>query len=106
MGSRGFGVPGRMGDTDQPWEHKWKDGKLEPQHSDNPAASAPAAAVHCSIWDFARFALFHLNGARGEGRLLKPETFTRLHTPPAGQDYAMGWNRLDRNWAEGYTLSH
>jgi hypothetical protein len=38
--------------------------------------------------------------------LLKPATFTRLHTPPPGQDYAMGWNRLDRNWADGYTLSH
>ena len=106
MTSSGFGVPGTIGDTDQPWGHKWRNGKLEPQQQDNPAAIAPAAAVHCSIWDFARFALFHLHGARGEGRLLKPETFTRLHTAPPGQDYAMGWNRLDRNWADGYTLSH
>jgi CubicO group peptidase (beta-lactamase class C family) len=106
MTSSGFGIPGTLGDTDQPWGHKWKNGKLEPVQQDNPTAIAPGGAVHCSIWDFARFAIFHLNGARGEGRLLKPETFTKLHTPPTGQDYAMGWNRLDRNWAEGYTLSH
>jgi CubicO group peptidase (beta-lactamase class C family) len=106
MTSSGFGVPGTIGQIDQPWGHKWKNGKLEPQQQDNPPAIAPAAAVHCSIWDFARFTMFHLHGARGEIRLLKPETFTRLHTPPAGQDYAMGWSRQDRNWANGYTLNH
>jgi CubicO group peptidase (beta-lactamase class C family) len=106
MTSSGFGVPGTIGQTDQPWGHKWKNGKLEPQQQDNPPAIAPAAAVHSSIWDFARFALFHLHGARGQSALLKPETFTRLHTPPEGQDYAMGWSRQDRSWAEGYTLSH
>ena len=106
MTSSGFGVPGTIGQIDQPWGHKWKNGKLEPQQQDNPAAIAPAAAVHCSIWDFSRFAMFHLHGARGQSALLKPETFTRLHTPPAGQDYAMGWGRQDRTWADGYTLSH
>jgi CubicO group peptidase (beta-lactamase class C family) len=106
MNSSGFGVPGIIGQIDQPWGHKWKNGKLEPLQEDNPAAIAPAAAVHCSIWDFARLAMFHLHGARGQGALLKPETFTRLHTPPAGQDYAMGWQRQDRSWADGYTLSH
>jgi hypothetical protein len=30
----------------------------------------------------------------------------RLHTPPAGQDYAMGWVRLERSWADGYVLNH
>jgi hypothetical protein len=50
--------------------------------------------------------MFHLHGARGQSALLKPETFTKLHTPPPGQDYAMGWLRQDRTWADGYTLSH
>jgi CubicO group peptidase (beta-lactamase class C family) len=90
MTASGFGVPGTIGQIDQPWGHKWKNGKLEPLQEDNPPAIAPAAAVHCSIWDFSRFAMFHLHGARGQSALLKPETFTRLHTPPAGQDYAMG----------------
>jgi CubicO group peptidase (beta-lactamase class C family) len=106
MNSTGYGVPGIVGQIDQPWGHKWKNGKLEPLQQDNPAAIAPGAAVHCSIWDFSRFAMFHLHGARGQSALLKPETFTRLHTPPAGQDYAMGWSRQDRSWADGYTLSH
>lgn len=106
MNASGFGVPGTVGQIDQPWGHKWKAGKLEPQQTDNPAAIHPAGGVHCTIWDFVRFAMFHLNGARGEGRLLKPETFVRLHTPPAGQDYAMGWVRLERSWADGHVLNH
>jgi CubicO group peptidase (beta-lactamase class C family) len=106
MNSSGFGVPGTIGQIDQPCGHKWKDGKLEPQQTDNPAAIHPAGGVHCTIWDFVRFAMFHMNGARGEGRLLKPETFLRLHTPPAGQDYAMGWVRVERSWADGYVLNH
>jgi CubicO group peptidase (beta-lactamase class C family) len=106
MTSSGFGAAGTMGDIDQPWGHKWKNGKLEPQQIDNPPAIHPAGGVHSSIWDFSRFVMFHLNGARGEGRLLKPETFERLHTPPAGQEYAMGWNRQDRGWAQGWTLNH
>jgi CubicO group peptidase (beta-lactamase class C family) len=106
MTSTGFGIPGTVGQIDQPWGHKWKNGKLEPQQQDNPPAIHPAGGVHCTIWDFARFAMFHLHGARGEGRLLRPETFTRLHTPPEGQDYAMGWSRLERSWADGYVLNH
>ena len=102
----GFGVPGTIGHIDQPWGHKWKAGKLEPQQQDNPAAIHPGGGVHCTIYDFARFALFHLHGARGEGRLLKAETFKRLHTPPSGQDYAMGFIRAERSWADGYALTH
>ncbi len=106
MTMSGFGVPGTVGQLDQPWGHKWKNGKLEPQQVDNPPAIAPAAGVHCTIWDFARFAMFNLNGANGEGRLLRPETFSRLYTPPAGQEYALGWSRQDRVWAQGHTLNH
>jgi CubicO group peptidase (beta-lactamase class C family) len=102
----GFGVPGTIGQIDQPWGHKWKSNKLEPQQSDNPPAIAPGGAVHCSIYDFVKFAMLHLNGANGEARLIKAETFQKLHTPPAGQDYAMGWSRQDREWAKGYTLNH
>jgi CubicO group peptidase (beta-lactamase class C family) len=102
----GFGVPGTIGQVDQPWGHKWKGGKLEPQQTDNPPAIAPGAAVHCAIYDFARFALLHLNGASGEPRLLKRETYEKLHTPHAGQEYSLGWNRQDRNWAKGWTLNH
>jgi CubicO group peptidase (beta-lactamase class C family) len=74
---------------------------------DNPPAVWPAGGVHSSIWDFARFVTFHLQGARGEGRLLKAETFSRLHYPPEGETYAMGWLRGRADWADnGYTLTH
>lgn len=106
MTSSGFGIPGTIGQIDQPWGHKWRNGKLEPQQQDNPPAIHPAGGVNSTIWDFARFAMFHLHGARGEGRLLRPQTFTRIHTPPAGQEYALGWSRLERSWADGYALNH
>lgn len=106
MSMSGFGVPGTIGQVDQPWGHKWKNGKLEPQQADNPPAIAPAAGVHCSIWDFARFAQFHLRGARGDAQLLKKITFDILHEPHPAQDYAMGWRRLEREWAKDYVLMH
>ena len=74
--------------------------------ADNPPAIAPAAAAHCSIEDFARYAAWQLAGDRGDGWLLKPESFTKLHTPPEGQDYAMGWAVTKRKWAGGVTLMH
>ena len=30
----------------------------------------------------------------------------RLHTPPAGGDYAAGWVVVTRSWAGGAALSH
>lgn len=106
MSMSGFGVPGTTGQVDQPWGHRWKNGKLEPQQIDNPPAVAPAAGIHCSIWDFARFAQFHIQGARGENKLLKRITFDILHTPHPDQDYAMGWRRLEKDWAKDYALMH
>ena len=106
MTMSGFGVPGTMGQIDQPWGHKWRNGKLEPMQQDNPPAIGPGGIVHSSIFDFTRFALLHLQGARGIPRLLKAETFSILHTPPEGQTYAMGWMRQDRTWANGWTLTH
>lgn len=104
----GFGMPGSPGQVDQPWAHKWRNNRLEPQQLDNPPAIWPGGGVHCSIWDFSRFVAFHLAGARGEGRLLKAETFSALHYPPEGDEpYAMGWLRGRPEWADGgYTLTH
>lgn len=60
-----------------------------------PILTAPAGSIRCSIGDLARFAAFHLDGLRGKARVLKPETYRRLHTPPAvpnGEEkYACGW---------------
>jgi len=59
-----------------------------------------------NIADFARYAAWHVAGARGHGWLLKPESFHKLHTPPDGQEYAMGWAVTKRRWAGGTALMH
>lgn len=119
MRSAGFGAPGTPGREDQPWGHQMIGGQIKaiaPGPSpgpDNPAGIGPGGIVHCSLDDLARYALFHMRGARGEGsllsgegHLLKPESFRRLHTPPPGQKYALGWGIAERPWAKGVALTH
>jgi CubicO group peptidase (beta-lactamase class C family) len=103
MDSAGFGPPGKVGAVDQPWGHTRKLTTIQPLQSDNPPAIAPGGRVHCSLDDLARFTIFHMQ--RGGG-LLKPETLVKLHTPPAGSDYACGWVVLKRGWAGGNALTH
>ena len=38
--------------------------------------------------------------------MLTNATMQRLHTPPAGGDYAAGWIVTDRSWAGGTALTH
>jgi CubicO group peptidase (beta-lactamase class C family) len=46
-------------------------------------------------------------GERGESKLLKAESFKKLHTALAdNHDYALGWIVLQRPWAKGRTLMH
>jgi hypothetical protein len=71
-----------------------------------PPAIGPAATVHCSIADLAKYAAWQVAGARGEGTLLSPESFQKLHTPPSEQEYAMGWAVTRRRWAGGTALMH
>jgi CubicO group peptidase (beta-lactamase class C family) len=54
----------------------------------------PAADVHCSIGDFARYAALHLRGLRGQDGVLKAETVRHLHAPPEDgtSHYACGWH--------------
>ncbi len=110
MTAAGFGAPASPDKVDQPWGHLFLLGKLSPippgPGADNPAAIGPAGTVHCSIGDYAKYAAFHLQGANGKGKLLKAETFTKLHTPVSGQDYALGWIAVERDWAGGRALTH
>jgi len=106
MNSAGFGAPGAIGTLDQPWGHSRSAGKTTPVQSDNPPAIGPAGTVHCSLDDLARFVIFHLQRGQGTSSLLKPETFRKLHTAPAGGDYACGWLSLERGWAGGKALMH
>ena len=61
--------------------------------SDNPPAIGPAGTVHISLRDWLLFAQDQLDGEHGQGKLLKPESYRRLHTAVA-QNYAMGWGVL------------
>ena len=110
MTTAGFGAMGTSGRIDQPRQHRIKDGKLsavEPGRlSDNPPVIGPGGTVHCSIKDWAKFVGAHLEGAKGEGALLKSETFGVLHTAAFGGTYAPGWVITKRDWAGGEVLTH
>ncbi len=91
----GFGPPGTPGKLDQPWGHKEEAGKLvalDPTSADadNPPALGPAGTIHIALKDWLLFAQDQLDGVHGRGKLLKPETYRKLHTPVA-ENYALGW---------------
>lgn len=124
MTSCGWGSPGADAPKDeiaQPWGHG-KNGKpISPRPAkdgsgpDNPPAITPAGRLHCTIADWAKYIALHELGGklnpRRECKLLKPETYERLQTPPDTiGDYAYGWIRTERPWAgperERYVLTH
>ncbi len=108
MTSAGFGETGTPGQIDQPWPHN-SNGKPMPENGpamDNPPVMGPAGRVHCSIQDWARFIQDQLRGARGEPALLKPDSYRKLHTPPFGGEYALGWIVVERGWGGGLVLNH
>jgi len=120
MTSCGWGPPGSPGKVDQPRGHRRNGKHVLPSASgaDNPPAITPAGRLHCTLSDWAQFISLHLRGdlvnPKHAPALLKPETFTRLHTPPDSlSDYAFGWSRPIRPWAKGdaadakgYVLTH
>lgn len=91
----GFGPPGTSDKFDQPRGHHETEGKLAPldpadAQSDNPPALGPAGTINMALKDWMLFAQDQLDGALGHGKLLKAETYRRLHTPVTG-NYALGW---------------
>ena len=110
MKSAGFGAPGDAKKIDQPWGHRVAGEEAKPvppgPGADNPIAIGPAGRVHCSVADLARYAAWHAREARTTARGLGPESFRKLHTPPFGGDYALGWLVVQRPWAGGTALTH
>ncbi|MGH8314191.1 MAG: serine hydrolase domain-containing protein [Steroidobacterales bacterium] len=96
----GFGAPGTSGKFDEPLGHLDTAGTLAPldpkaTESDNPPALGPAGTINITLRDWMLFAQDQLDGVHGHGKLLKPETYRRLHTPVTG-NYALGWGaKLD-----------
>ena len=108
MKNVGYGGVGTPGQIDQPWGHM-PDGKPAAGNGpdvDNPPVLGLAGRVHCSMEDWALFIADLLRGARGEKALLKPESYQKLHAPPFGGNYALGWLVVEREWGCGPVLTH
>lgn len=102
----GFGIPGTLGQVDQPWGHQptWLGlGALKPVQLDNAPSIGPAGTVHASIEDWAKFIALHL---KPENSLMAKEIWTQLHTPPVDSEYALGWGVVERSWAGGKAWTH
>jgi D-alanyl-D-alanine carboxypeptidase len=111
MKTCGFGAPATVSMIDQPWGHTLKSGKPSPvtpgPGADNPPALGPAGTAHCDLADWGKFLILHLRGARGAPTsMLDAAAFKRMHTPPTGADYALGWGVGTRPWAGGMVLTH
>ena len=92
--SAGFGAPGRAGAIDEPLGHIPEPDSDAPMAipagdalADGPAVTGPGGRVHMNLPDFLRYLAAH----RDRTDYLQPDTWTILHTPPFGGDYAMGW---------------
>ena len=104
--SAGFGAP-----PDGAWGHRPASEGYVPvppsPFADNPPAFSPAGRVHLSMQDWARFAILHLRGTvEQKPSLLSQASFQKLHTPPEGSDYAMGWGVSQPDWAKGLVIQH
>jgi CubicO group peptidase (beta-lactamase class C family) len=105
MRSAGFGIT--WDDLSEPWPHDHAGKPIPPSpFADNPPSIGPGGTIHVSLDDWAKFAIEHLKGARGEdGDLLEAEAYARLHRGrehgSGKTSYALGWFVFDRAWAKG-----
>ncbi|MGA3156661.1 MAG: serine hydrolase domain-containing protein [Steroidobacteraceae bacterium] len=87
--SAGFGSPGLPGHLDQPVGHMMGATGLHPDRADIPAVMAPAGRVHMRLGDL----LVYLEAHRDMPKYFLSEgSWSTLHTPPFGGDYALGWS--------------
>jgi CubicO group peptidase (beta-lactamase class C family) len=61
----------------------------------NPAFFAPAGDMFMPLEDWARFCIDQLEGARGGGELLEPETYRLMQTAQPGGPSGLGWGVTD-----------
>ncbi len=110
MTTAGFGAPGSAQKIDAIRGHDdmalWQSPVLPGARADNPQVIAPAGTVHTSIGDWAKYAALHLDGACERPRLLKADSFARLHSDPFQQEYGYGWSMHEKEWAGGRVMAH
>ncbi len=81
---------GQFGGVEEPQGHV--DGRIANRPRDaNPRMFAPAGGMRMTLGDWSRFCVDHLQGDRGRGRLLKPETYRFLHAGQGETTSALGW---------------
>lgn len=104
MTGAGQGAPGTAGAFDQPVGHTAGAGgaltafPVGGQITDNPAVLGPAGRAHAELEGVLKYLAAHCT----RNGFLSPESWTTLHTPPFGGDYAMGWvKRGDALWHNG-----
>lgn len=122
--SAGLGCQASPGRIDAPLGHALVDGRIEAflagPNGDNPPVIGPAGIAHMSVLDFARWAGWNAGEGKRRPKLVRPETFRKLHTQviampekkdaapgtPSRGGYALGWGRLDVDWAPYQLLHH
>ncbi|MCR9129556.1 MAG: beta-lactamase family protein [Alphaproteobacteria bacterium] len=93
MDGAGWGPPGVRGEADQPRGHRsglfGGFGPREPGGgADNPPAMNPAGRAHLPLVDLLDFLIAHRDQPES---YLGAHSWARLHTPPEGGNYALGW---------------
>ncbi|MBC8348298.1 MAG: serine hydrolase [Verrucomicrobia bacterium] len=102
MDSAGFGPPGVLGKTEQPWGHVRSGEGWRPRQFDNAEALGPAGRVHASFADWGKFLAMQLPGGKNLG--LDRKILDKLITPTG--NYAGGWRVTKRPWGKGTVLNH
>jgi CubicO group peptidase (beta-lactamase class C family) len=73
---------------------------------DNTPIMGPAGSMHMTLANLCAFGREHLKGEQGGGKLLKAETFKRLHTAKL-KNYAFGWVAPTENpWTKHRVIWH
>lgn len=104
MDNVGFGIPGTLGEVDQPWGHTttlFGLGPLRPVQLDNAPSLGPAGTVHASLESWAKFIALHL---REQTNKVNESAWSELRKPRGSNDYAYGWFVVERKWAGDDTL--
>lgn len=98
--------------VDNPWPHmQTPEGPLPifpDRQADNPPAFAPAASVHCTMSDYAKFLQLQMDGFNGKAtKIVSKESFDRLHGKLPNQAYTSGgWIRINDDGVHGTCLMH
>lgn len=105
MKSADFGVPGTIGEEDQPWGHIKVSGLFDyiAIQKDNHEVLGPAGTVHCNIEDWGKFISFQLM-SRDTSLLNNNQRIMLLN--PVKNKYACGWSVVEPTWADEIVYTH